>query len=122
MYNALIITMLIVSVLLILIVLVQNPKGGGLSNSFSGSTQIMSVKNQKDRLSRTTWTFAGIIFFLCIISSSVLPNRTAANGTRINKEVLENVNTGSDVVIPEAGTPAPEATTDQTSDDNNEVK
>ncbi|QZT35725.1 preprotein translocase subunit SecG [Halosquirtibacter xylanolyticus] len=115
--------MIIVSVLLILIVLVQNPKGGGLSNSFSGSTQIMSVKNQKDRLSKTTWIFAGVIFFLCIISSSVLPNRTAQNGTRIKTENIQDLNTGTGIEVPEStATPMEDATATPDAGDNNEVK
>ncbi|QZE14261.1 preprotein translocase subunit SecG [Halosquirtibacter laminarini] len=120
MYSALIITMIIVSILLILIVLVQNPKGGGLSSSFSGSTQIMSVKNQKDRLSRTTWTFACIIFFLCLVSSAVLPNRTQQSATHIKTEQLENIT--PDAGLQEAPIATPVATPAQDTEDNNEVK
>lgn len=50
-------------------VLIQNPKGGGLSGSFgSVSTQIMGVKQSGDVMEKGTWTTMGIIAALCIIS------------------------------------------------------
>ncbi len=49
---------LFVCILLILIVLVQNPKGGGLSSSFSSSNQFMGVKRTADFVEKATWGFA----------------------------------------------------------------
>ncbi|MFI5185450.1 MAG: preprotein translocase subunit SecG [Chitinophagales bacterium] len=52
------------------IVLVQNPKGGGLTGNIAGfSTQFMGVKQTTDVLEKGTWLFAGIIGLLCLISS-----------------------------------------------------
>ncbi|HEY2722018.1 MAG TPA: preprotein translocase subunit SecG [Chitinophagaceae bacterium] len=66
---------IIASVILGFIVLVQNPKGGGLTGSIAGfSTQFMGVKQTTDVLEKGTWLFAGIIGLLCLISSFFIPN------------------------------------------------
>ncbi|MBC7589081.1 MAG: preprotein translocase subunit SecG [Chitinophagaceae bacterium] len=51
-------------------VLVQNPKGGGLSGNVGGlSNQFMGVKQTTDVLEKGTWLFAGIIALLAVLSS-----------------------------------------------------
>jgi preprotein translocase subunit SecG len=67
------ILMILASALLGIIVLIQNPKGGGLSGSFGGfGNQIMGVKQTNDVLEKGTWLFAGIVGILCITSTFVL--------------------------------------------------
>ncbi len=64
-----IILIVIASVVLGLIVLVQNPKGGGLAGNMAGfSSQFMGVKQTNDVLERGTWLFAGIVGVLCLVS------------------------------------------------------
>ena len=59
MFIALISLIIFVCVLLILVVLAQNPKGGGLSSQFGGSTsQLVGVKRTGDLLEKLTWGFA----------------------------------------------------------------
>ncbi len=48
MYVFISILILIASILLILIVLIQNSKGGGLASGFSSSNQIMGVRKTTD--------------------------------------------------------------------------
>lgn len=65
-----IILIVIASVVLTMIVLVQNPKGGGLAGNIAGfSTQFMGVKQTNDVLEKGTWIFGGIIAALCIASA-----------------------------------------------------
>src|ERR1700748_1386093 len=65
-----VIILLLACGLLGLIILVQNPKGGGLTGNIAGfSTQFMGVKQTTDVLEKGTWIFAGIIGLLCLISS-----------------------------------------------------
>ena len=64
MYIAVSILIFIVCALLILIVLVQNSKGGGLSSSFASSNQIMGVRKTTDFLEKATWTLAGTMLVL----------------------------------------------------------
>ena len=61
---------ILVSILLILIVLVQNSKGGGLASNFSASNQIMGVRKTTDFLEKATWYLAGAMFVLCILSAT----------------------------------------------------
>ena len=71
------------------IVLVQNPKGGGLAGNIAGfSNQFMGVKQTTDVLEKGTWLFAGVIGALCLIStffisgsSSSVEDRTKGLGT-----------------------------------------
>ncbi len=56
-------------VVLAFFILVQNPKGGGLSGTFgSVGSQVMGVKQSTDVLEKGTWTAMGVIAALCIIS------------------------------------------------------
>lgn len=69
MYAIAAILVMIACFLLILIVLVQNPKGGGLSSSFTGTTQMMGVKKTTDFLEKATWTLAIAVAFFSMVSS-----------------------------------------------------
>ncbi|HMT72681.1 MAG TPA: preprotein translocase subunit SecG [Chitinophagaceae bacterium] len=75
--NLLFVILIIVAcVVLGLIVLVQNPKGGGLSGNIAGfSNQFMGVKQTTDVLEKGTWIFGGVVALLCMISVMFI-NRT----------------------------------------------
>ena len=65
-----VILVVLASAVLGLIVLIQNPKGGGLSGNIAGfSTQFMGVKQTTDVLEKGTWLFAAIIGILSITST-----------------------------------------------------
>jgi preprotein translocase subunit SecG len=65
-----VILVILASVILSLIVLVQNPKGGGLAGNIAGiSNQFMGVKQTNDVLEKGTWIFAAIIGVLCLVST-----------------------------------------------------
>jgi preprotein translocase subunit SecG len=62
------ILILLACVVLAFFVLVQNPKGGGLSGTFGSiGTQVMGVKQSTDVMEKGTWTSMGIVAALCII-------------------------------------------------------
>lgn len=73
MYTLVSVLIFIVCVLLVLIVLVQNSKGGGLASSFSSSNQIMGVRKTADFLEKATWTLAGSLLFLCLVAAMTIP-------------------------------------------------
>ena len=82
------ILLVVASVILGLIILIQNPKGGGLSSSFGGiGNQLMGVKQTTDILEKGTWLFAAVIGVLCITSSLFIP--TATGNVRDN-EMINN--------------------------------
>ena len=63
------ILIILASIVLGLIVLIQNPKGGGLTGSFGSiGSQVMGVKQSTDVMEKGTWTTMGVIAALCILS------------------------------------------------------
>jgi preprotein translocase subunit SecG len=71
---------ILASVILGVIILIQNPKGGGLTSSFGGfGNQLMGVKQTTDILEKGTWIFAGIIGVLCITSAMFIPKTGGTN-------------------------------------------
>lgn len=67
---------LIACVLLILVVLVQDSKGGGLASNFSASNQVMGVRKTADFLEKSTWTLAIVLVVLSLLSIFVIPRNT----------------------------------------------
>jgi len=59
----------IVCFLLIVVIMVQNPKGGGLSSSMGGSQLMGGVQKTTDFLDKSTWTLATILIVLILLSS-----------------------------------------------------
>ena len=57
------------SVLMCLIVLIQNSKGGGLASGFASSNQIMGVRKTTDFLEKATWTLAAAMVILSVLAS-----------------------------------------------------
>ncbi len=77
-----VILIIIASVVLGLIVLIQNPKGGGLSGSIAGfSNQFMGVKQTTDVLEKGTWVFSGIVGLLCLFSAFFISSSGSQSGT-----------------------------------------
>ena len=73
-YYTISIMIFIVCILLILIVLVQNSKGGGLTSTFSGSNQVMGVKKTTDFLEKSTWTLSIVLLVLTLSTIFVIPS------------------------------------------------
>jgi len=69
-----VIILLLACGLLGLIVLIQNPKGGGLAGNVAGfSNQFMGVKQTTDILEKGTWILATTVVLLCIFSTIFIP-------------------------------------------------
>lgn len=71
MFITLIILASVVAVLLILAVLIQNPKGGGIAANFSAANQIAGVKKTNEFVEKATWTLAITLFVFSIGSRFV---------------------------------------------------
>jgi len=90
MYTVLSILILIVSVLLMLIVLVQNSKGGGLAANFAGSNQIMGVRKTTDFLEKATWVLAITLVVFSVLASMTIPRSQAGQSKSvIEKQIQE---------------------------------
>ena len=86
------ILIVIISAILGLLILIQNPKGGGLSGTLAGfNNQFMGVKQTTDVLEKGTWIFASAIAVLCVVS--VLFISSATTGTGNNQ--LQDINTST---------------------------
>ncbi|HSH20872.1 MAG TPA: preprotein translocase subunit SecG, partial [Draconibacterium sp.] len=73
MYTLITVLIFIVCVLLVLIVLVQNSKGGGLASNFQSTGQIMGVRKTADFLEKATWGLAGALLFLSVVGTAFIP-------------------------------------------------
>lgn len=75
---------ILTSVLLAAIVLIQNPKGGGLSGSIAGiSNQFMGVKQTTDVLEKGTWILSGVLVTLCIVSTLIISSSKSTGNDSI---------------------------------------
>ena len=81
---------ILVCFLLVLVIMVQNPKGGGLSSSFGGGTQQMGgVQKTSDFLDRSTWILATLLLALILVS-----NITLSSGSDVlDSKLLEDSST-----------------------------
>ncbi len=98
MFTAISIIILIICALLALVVLAQNPKGGGLAAGFTGAQQIGGVQRTSDFLEKSTWTLATALMVLCLVSAGLQGNQTGI--------ILDEFDTVPEGAI-EQGTPAP---------------
>ena len=74
-FSIFLILILAVCFLLVLVIMVQNPKGGGLSSSFGwDSQQIGGVKKTTDFLDKSTWVLASLLLILILLSNITLNN------------------------------------------------
>lgn len=104
-----IILVILSSVILGLIVLVQNPKGGGLTGNIAGfSNQFMGVKQTTDVLEKGTWIFAGVIALLSLLSV-IFISKGAASGP--DKDVSDKT---KGATVPATTPPAPANTVPMT--------
>jgi preprotein translocase subunit SecG len=53
----------------VLVVLIQNSKGGGLASGFSSGNQIMGVKKTSDGIEKLTWGLAALLLVLSLFAS-----------------------------------------------------
>lgn len=98
------------------VVLIQNPKGGGLSANVGGLTNnFMGVKQTTDVLEKGTWVFASIIAVLALVSSLFLKG-----GSGVDNSVLQKVNTTTSQ--PAAPAPAVPANTTTATPDTGKNK
>ncbi len=104
MYVFISILILIASILLILIVLIQNSKGGGLASGFSSSNQIMGVRKTTDFLEKATWTLAGVVIALSIVITAFIPRSENANQSEIKEQVNDAVTIDPNTIAPDFGT------------------
>ncbi|MDT8400644.1 MAG: preprotein translocase subunit SecG [Bacteroidales bacterium] len=81
------IIVIIACVLQVMVVLVQNSKGGGLAANFTSTGQSMGVRKTADFLEKATWTLAAIILLLSIVSTAAIPHGVEEEASRIQDQI-----------------------------------
>jgi preprotein translocase subunit SecG len=103
MYIFISVIILVLCVLLSIVILVQNPKGGGLTQSLGGvSSQVFGAKNSAGLIDKITWYLALAIMVLCF--SSIMFD-DSLGGTKSNKSDAEVI--GEEVVAQPTLAPIP---------------
>jgi len=86
------------------IVLIQNPKGGGLAGNVGGlSNQLMGVKQTTDVLEKGTWIFAALIVVLSVFSTLIFKG-SASKGP--DTSIIQKVNPSQAPATPANTVPA----------------
>lgn len=107
MYLFLVIFILLICFLLALVVLAQNPKGGGLSSQFGagGAANLMGVKRTGDLLEKLTWGFAvGLI--ILTLATHIIGGGSSGPARSINQQAAQRAVVPA---APAAPTPSPTA-------------
>ena len=108
MYTFLIVLILIASILMVLAVLVQNPKSGMASN-FGASNQVMGVRQTADFLEKFTWGAAVVVLALSLLSTVCMGSKlkeVGKSGAAADLELLTAPTTEQAVEMPQAEVPA----------------
>ncbi len=109
MYDLVMGLILVAAILMILIVLVQNSKGGGLASNFASSNQVLGVRKTTDFLEKATWSLAIGLVVLSVLGSALIPREQV----EVERSRLENVDFSSGNAVQNFPSVAPEETADQ---------
>ena len=104
------ILVIIACILQVLIVLVQNSKGGGLAANFTSAGQTMGIRKTADFLEKATWTLAATILILCVVATATIPRGSVTERSRIENQIQNAVDPSAIPTLPTAVPPATETT------------
>lgn len=96
MYTTTVILIILASVLMCLIVLIQESKGGGLAADYASANQSLGVHKTTNFIEKATWTLAGIMVFLSVISVAFLPSEQS------DQSVMQGIEAPAPVAAPAA--------------------
>lgn len=94
---------IIAAVLLMLVILIQNPKGGGIDSSFGAANQLGSVKKTNDVVEKATWYLAIFIVILALGSSMMIGTpgvEEVSDTSRIDQNYRNTLQTNTPMVTP----------------------
>ena len=116
MYIAVLSIIIFICILLVLVVLAQNSKGGGLSGQFggAGASQLMGVKRTGDLLEKLTWTLAIALMVLTLGSHIMLDDTNASSPLRsVNQERAQQLPTAPAPATPQSQEALPDVNPNQ---------
>lgn len=94
MYTLFVSLIVLASIFMIIIVLIQESKGGGLASQFSSSNVIMGVRKTTDVVEKTTWGLAAAMVVLSVVCAYVAPS------AKSEQSVLEQAATETQATNP----------------------
>ena len=104
-FTVLTILVLIASVLITLIVLLQNGKGGGLASNFVAGNQTFGVRQTADILEKITWGLVAFIFVVSVVTTFSLNANKAeedlSNRVQVEEAALEEAAARPDLELTE---------------------
>jgi len=105
MITFLVILGILICIILVLLILIQNPKGGGLSSGFSSSNNIIGVQRTGDFLENGTWGLAITIMVIAILINISAPKTGAA--VKSDSKIQEQIDkTAAPSALPQMPAPA----------------
>ena len=109
MYTSIATLVVLASVLMCLIVLIQESKGGGLAADYSNNNQILGAPKTTNFIEKATWGLAAAMIVLSVISVAFLDNGSS-NESVLQQNAIEqaatNPNNVPGMVQPSAETPS----------------
>ena len=68
-------------ILLMIAVLIQNPKGGGVDSTFGGAqaNQMFGAAKSSDFIEKATWGLAAALLVLCLVAAVLVGDGAAAS-------------------------------------------
>jgi preprotein translocase subunit SecG len=90
MYVLLIGLIVLAAILMCLVVLAQNSKGGGLSSSFASSNQIMGVRKTTDFIEKLTWGLAAFMVVCSVLTAYFIPSVQTEKSVIMEEAVKES--------------------------------
>ena len=100
MFVAICVLIIIASILLVLVVLVQNSKGGGLAANFASGNQTFGVRQTADYLEKATWTLAIVILVFCMVGSVASPRGGTTAKSSVQQQLQNTQSTGNTMNFP----------------------
>ena len=85
-FTVLAILVILAAILMTIVVLLQNGKGGGLASNFVAGNQTFGVRQTADLLEKITWGLAAVILVLAIVT-----NFTYNSGNKNTLDVTEQI-------------------------------
>ncbi|MFN8238561.1 MAG: preprotein translocase subunit SecG [Chitinophagales bacterium] len=108
MFTFLTILIIVVCLFIIMIVLIQNPKGGGLTGGLgSAASNVIGVQSAGDVMEKTTWGSAIVLLALCVLTAFVVPKSGSKEQIKTLTEEAAKMN------VPNVTPAAPEAPAQQ---------
>ncbi|MGM9826092.1 MAG: preprotein translocase subunit SecG [Paludibacteraceae bacterium] len=102
MYIFLTILIVIAAVLLTLLVLAQNSKGGGLASSFASANQVLGAPKTANFLEKASWTLIALIVVLSVVAVWVSKGDQGADPSE--SAIKEQVQQAAEQMAPAAPT------------------